>query len=497
MRAGNGGAEGGSGRCGERLSGDPGWPGTSGERLLRRRERRTNERAIYQSNPFNHVEYHYTTQGSRHPAAGQARSDGRGGAAGCALCGFAAGFRGRNPQAAGQGGRSGEGRHAVVLQQGRRARALHVAGRRRGGRHRPRREAQGACRNGEARRRAELRGVRLSRSGFGYARRDRGRAAEQRPVAHDRAAPLRHHRRCVADAESDLRLGVRYGAAGSRLQLRAPRGAAEPPERLRRAAPPDRRQGAPLGAGRCGGRDVLAAGRRAPHVPGQAPGGQRGGADPPYRPDQQGRSRLDGQHPGCGHHRPPVQHGACRPDAHDRRGRLGSRASRLCADDRRGPRRCALGRQPQAAERGRPRAHHLGQRAHGHEDRDGRLLGLLCQPADRDSGGRQIRTFRLGDAAPGEILRVARLLLVALPEESLQTGYPHERRRTSVRRNGTLRKVSPDGHLSDVSAESLLSGRHRQDGELGHLRSCRRRFRPVRSGRPLEDRDPADHPRRY
>lgn len=125
------------------------------------------------------------------------------------------------------------------------------------------------------------------------------------------------------------------------------------------------------------------------------------------------------------------------------------------------------------------------------------FLDLLRQPAHRDPRGRQVRAAGLGHAPLQEVLRLARLLLVALPQEGLPPRHQHERRRASVRRHGSLRAVSADGHLSDVPAEGLPRGRHRQDGEPRHLRGHRRGLRPLRVRRSLEDRDPADHPRRY
>ena len=46
-----------------------------------------------------------------------------------------------------------------------------------------------------------------------------------------------------------------------------------------------------------------------------------------------------------------------------------------------------------------------------------------------------------------QILRIARLLLVALPQEGVQSRYQHERRRASVRGDGPLRAVSADGDV--------------------------------------------------
>ena len=105
----------------------------------------------------------------------------------------------------------------------------------------------------------------------------------------------------------------------------------------------------------------------------------------------------------------------------------------------------------------------------------------------------------LGWAMPPfqQILRIARLLLVALPQEGVQSRYQHERRRASVRGDGPLRALSADGHLPDVPAQGVSRRRHRQDGKPRHLRSGRRGFRALRVRRSLEDRDSADHPRRY
>jgi len=114
--------------------------------------------------------------------------------------------------------------------------------------------------------------------------------------------------------------------------------------------------------------------------------------------------------------------------------------------------------QREATEGGRQRPLHLGQRAHGHPDRAGRLHGLLRQSADRHPRGRQVRTAGLGDAPFREVLRVARLFFVALPEEGLQPRHQHERRRASVRRDGALRAVPADGHLPDVPAEGVPRG---------------------------------------
>ena len=109
----------------------------------------------------------------------------------------------------------------------------------------------------------------------------------------------------------------------------------------------------------------------------------------------------------------------------------------------------------------------------------------------------EVRAAGLGDAPFQQILRIARLLLVALPQEGVQSRYQHERRRASVRGDGPLRAVSADGHLPDVPAQGVSRRRHRQDGKPRHLRSGRRGFRALRVRRSLEDRDSADHPRRY
>ena len=108
-----------------------------------------------------------------------------------------------------------------------------------------------------------------------------------------------------------------------------------------------------------------------------------------------------------------------------------------------------------------------------------------------------VKRQKEGDAPFREVLRVARLFFVALPEEGLQPRHQHERRRASVRRDGALRAVPADGHLPDVPAEGVPCGRHRKDGEPRHLRGHRRGLRAVRVRRSLEDRDSADHPRRY
>ena len=74
-----------------------------------------------------------------------------------------------------------------------------------------------------------------------------------------------------------------------------------------------------------------------------------------------------------------------------------------------------------AQKGGRQHPLHLGQRPHRHEDRTRRLRGILCQPADGHPRRRQIRTARMGHAPSEEVLRVARLLLVALPQKRSTT----------------------------------------------------------------------------
>ena len=216
-------------------------------------------------------------------------------------------FEGVTPKLLVKVGDKGEGRYAVVLQQVQRAGPLHVARQRHGGGGQSRREAQGALGDGDPRRRAELRGVRQDRPPHRFARTDRRTAAAFGPLADDRAATLRRHRRPERHAEGGLHLRLRLRAAGSGLQLRPAGRAAEPAGGHRADAPPHAGQGAPVGARQGRGTDAVAPGRRVARLRGQTSRGQRRRADPPCRSDQQGRHRLDGEHPGPGHHRPPGQ----------------------------------------------------------------------------------------------------------------------------------------------------------------------------------------------
>ena len=133
----------------------------------------------------------------------------------------------------------------------------------------------------------------------------------------------------------------------------------------------------------------------------------------------------------------------------------------------------------------------------GRQDLARRSYRVLCASVDADSRGRQVRVAGLGDAPLQQILRVARLFLVALPQEALQPRHQSQRRRASVRRDGPLRAVPADGHLSDAPAQSDARGRYREDGEPRYLRGRGGGFRALRVRRSVEDRDAADHPRRY
>ena len=141
--------------------------------------------------------------------------------------------------------------------------------------------------------------------------------------------PLRHHRRSQRHAESGLCLRVRLGASGPGLQLRPESRAEEPSDGYRRDAETHCRarctsRCAPRPKGRC----RRSRGAETAHLRGQAPRRQRRRADPPRGPGEQGRGGVDGQHPGSGHHRPPVQRRPRRHDEDHRRGRLGDRAVR-------------------------------------------------------------------------------------------------------------------------------------------------------------------------
>ena len=306
--------------------------------------------------------------------------------------------------------------------------------------------------------------------------------------------PLRHHRRPQRHAESGLHLRLQTPRRWPWITIFVLKDNRRTSRRVSTHAQPPGQ-----GASRCApGRraDALAQGRRTPRLCGQTPRRQRRRADPPRGPGEQGRSGVDGQHPGSGHHRPPVQRRPRRHDEDHRRGRFGDRASAVRPHGGRREGRLPGQGQREATEGGRQRPLHLGQRAHGHPDRAGRLHGLLRQSADRHPRGRQVRTAGLGDAPFREVLRVARLFFVALPEEGLQPRHQHERRRASVRRDGALRAVPADGHLPDVPAEGVPRGRHRKDENLGIYEVTEEDLRCASSS-ILEDRDSADHPRRY
>ena len=98
----------------------------------------------------------------------------------------------------------------------------------------------------------------------GFPRGDCRAAAPVGPLADDRAATLRHHRRPERHAESGLHLRLRLRAAGPGLQLRAARRAEEPPDRYRRDAQTHSGQGASLGARQGRGADALRS--RAPRL---------------------------------------------------------------------------------------------------------------------------------------------------------------------------------------------------------------------------------------
>ncbi len=231
-------------------------------------------------------------------------------------------FEGVTPKLLVKVGDRGESRYAAVLQQVQRARPLHVARQRDGCCRQPRGEAQGALRNRNAGCHAELRGVRQARPPESVPRGDCRTAAPFGPLADDRAAALWHHRRPERHAEGRFHFRLRLRAAGPGLQLRAPQRAEESPGRHRGDAPPHAGQSAPLGACQGRGADAHAQGCRAAHLRGQASRGQRRHPDPPHRPREQGRRRVDGQYPGSGHHRPPVQRRPRRHDEDHRRSRL-------------------------------------------------------------------------------------------------------------------------------------------------------------------------------
>lgn len=70
---------------------------------------------------------------------------------------------------------------------------------------------------------------------------------------------------------------------------------------------------------------------------------------------------------------------------------------------------------------------HFGQCAYGRQDLARRSYRVLCASVDADSRGRQVRVAGLGDAPLQQILRVARLFLVALPQEALQPRHQSQR----------------------------------------------------------------------